>query len=226
VKLINTDGMAFIGPGSEWFWTALSGLVLAITFLAIYRQLSMARSANAFEQLNRITNELRTELATRNRLEVMLALREGVRPENVPEGAAGFIADYWEGVAVLVRSGHVDRKLVHEYLGYVCQWWWAILAPNVYRARIDTGDVRADEGFEWLAGAMAEMDTKAGAGVQFDQAYLTRTLDRRIESAREQMRIAEELRAVIVRPISAEAPSAPPAPAAAQQAMEPAGPSG
>jgi hypothetical protein len=37
VKLINTDGLACIGPGSEWFWTAISGLVLAITFLAIYR---------------------------------------------------------------------------------------------------------------------------------------------------------------------------------------------
>jgi hypothetical protein len=45
VQLINTDGMAFIGPGSEWFWTALTGLVLAITFLGISRQLSIARSA-------------------------------------------------------------------------------------------------------------------------------------------------------------------------------------
>ena len=33
VTFINTEGMSFIGPGSEWFWTALSGLVLAITFL-------------------------------------------------------------------------------------------------------------------------------------------------------------------------------------------------
>jgi hypothetical protein len=39
VKLINTDGMAFIGPGSEWFWTALQFIALAITFYAIYRQL-------------------------------------------------------------------------------------------------------------------------------------------------------------------------------------------
>lgn len=22
MQLINTDGMAFVGPGSEWFWTA------------------------------------------------------------------------------------------------------------------------------------------------------------------------------------------------------------
>ncbi|MDQ6900118.1 MAG: hypothetical protein M3072_11525 [Candidatus Dormibacteraeota bacterium] len=39
MRLINTDGMAFIGPGSEWFWTALQFTALAITFIAIYRQL-------------------------------------------------------------------------------------------------------------------------------------------------------------------------------------------
>jgi hypothetical protein len=39
MTIINTDGMAFIGPGSEWFWTALQFTALAITFFAIYRQL-------------------------------------------------------------------------------------------------------------------------------------------------------------------------------------------
>lgn len=39
MKLINTDGMALIGPGSEWFWMALQFTALAITFIAIYRQL-------------------------------------------------------------------------------------------------------------------------------------------------------------------------------------------
>ena len=41
MKVFNTDGLALIGPGSEWFWTAVSGLVLAITFIAIYRQLRL-----------------------------------------------------------------------------------------------------------------------------------------------------------------------------------------
>ena len=39
MKLINTDGMVFFGPGSEWLWMALTGLVLAGTGVAIYRQL-------------------------------------------------------------------------------------------------------------------------------------------------------------------------------------------
>ena len=32
MTFINTDGMALMGPGSEWFWTAVSGLVLSVTF--------------------------------------------------------------------------------------------------------------------------------------------------------------------------------------------------
>jgi hypothetical protein len=43
MKFINTDGMTFIGPGSEWFWTAVSGLMLAVTFIAIYRQFRLQR---------------------------------------------------------------------------------------------------------------------------------------------------------------------------------------
>lgn len=39
MTLINTEGLALIGPGSEWFWTALQFTALAITFVAIYRQL-------------------------------------------------------------------------------------------------------------------------------------------------------------------------------------------
>jgi hypothetical protein len=83
VRFINTDGMSFIGPGSEWFWTALSGVVLAITFLGIYRQLRIARSANAFAQMNRLTNDWDSERLARNKLEIFLALKDGALPEQV-----------------------------------------------------------------------------------------------------------------------------------------------
>lgn len=34
MRVINTDGMALIGPGSEWLWTALQFVALAVTGLA------------------------------------------------------------------------------------------------------------------------------------------------------------------------------------------------
>jgi hypothetical protein len=30
VTFMNADGMAFVGPGLGWFWTAVTGLVLTI----------------------------------------------------------------------------------------------------------------------------------------------------------------------------------------------------
>jgi hypothetical protein len=39
--------MVFIGPGSEWFWAALSGIVTAVTLIAIFRQLRLQRSEGA-----------------------------------------------------------------------------------------------------------------------------------------------------------------------------------
>ena len=39
MTLISPDEMVLIGPGSEWFWIALQFCALAVTFVAIYRQL-------------------------------------------------------------------------------------------------------------------------------------------------------------------------------------------
>jgi hypothetical protein len=85
VQFINTDGMAFIGPGSEWFWTAISGLVLIVTFIAIYRQLRIMRSAAAFAQLDAFEREHGSERMKRFELEVLVALSRRRRPG--PPGA-------------------------------------------------------------------------------------------------------------------------------------------
>ncbi len=203
MTFINTDGMAFIGPGSEWFWTALSGVVLAVTFLGIFRQLRIARSANAFEQMNRILNTWDSERLTRNRLEILVALKDGAMPDQVPDGAAGTILDFWDDVASLVRAGHVDRALMYDTLRASCRQWWVILAPYTRRVRAESDVTGASEHFEWLAGVMADMERKAGVTTHYaDEERLASTLDWRIRTARSEIRIAEELRAVIVRPLS------------------------
>jgi len=50
-RRLELDGMAFIGPGSEWFWTAVSGVVLAVTFLAAYIPARQASRVNPMKAL-------------------------------------------------------------------------------------------------------------------------------------------------------------------------------
>lgn len=97
----NTNGMAFIGPGSEWFWTAVSGVGLIVTFVAIYRQLRIARSAAAYAQLDAFERELDSEGMIRNELDLLIALRDRADPADVPLGAAYVISGFWEKIAAL-----------------------------------------------------------------------------------------------------------------------------
>lgn len=70
MTLINTEGLALIGPGSEWFWTALQFTALAITFVAIFRQLQAQRS-----QMEENTKLLRSQ-AHHNALTLSQRARE------------------------------------------------------------------------------------------------------------------------------------------------------
>lgn len=202
MKIINTDGMALIGPGSEWFWTALSGMVLAVTFIAIYRQLSIARSANAFAQLDAIQRESDSERMTRAKLEVLLAMREAEDPADLPESAAMTIADFWEKVGVLSRGGHLDLATVHGQIGHLCQLWWAALAPFIREIRLEGEGqwAKAAENFEWLVRVFDTLDRRHGPPVVFDGAYFAANhLDRMIAGCQDDLRVWESLRAVIFK---------------------------
>jgi hypothetical protein len=56
--------------------------------------------------------------------------------------------------------------------------------------------------FEWLAGQMADLDRKAGVTRVYDEGFLAREIPGAIASGYERIRLAEELRTVIVRSTS------------------------
>jgi hypothetical protein len=213
VKLINTDGMAFIGPGSEWFWTALSGLVLAVTFLAIYRQLRLQRGASAIEQLNRIEQEYASERLNRNQLALCLALRDGVDPTDLPFEATG-VLNFWERVGSLARRKHIDMELLWDGgSGAFCQSDWVRLAPWIKTSRETDGNPGLAENFEWLVRVMEARAGRAGIPLD-DAAQQAARLDRSIASLQRLLRIEESLRTVIVASPEALSPVRPQAAAA------------
>ena len=163
MNLINTNGMALIGPGSEWFWTALTGVVLAVTFLGIYRQVRLQAHASAIEQLADFRKEAYSEEMLRYGLDVMVALRDHADPADVPDAAVLGLGDYWENMAILARTGHRDKRLLWEYDSWTTQIVWTWVAPWARRVRAEARFGLPTYGqLEWLAGVMAEMDRNAG----------------------------------------------------------------
>jgi hypothetical protein len=201
VKLINVNGLALFGPGSEWFWSMLQFVIVAITLVAIYRQLKLQASASAIEQAETLMREWHSELLSRARLALLVALRDGEDPFKTVPSAVADIANFWERVGYLVRDGHIDARLVEEYLGNSVLNFWADLAPPIKNFREHDRDEGIYEHFEWLAGRIAEMEgnTRSTAIPDVGRA---RDFSRGIDLCLEAIHTAEELRAVIVRPMS------------------------
>jgi hypothetical protein len=207
VKLINLDDFVILGPGSEWFWTMVSGVVLAVTFYAIYRQLSLQRGAAAIEQVRALSREWNDERMTRARLDALTGIRDGASPAATLI-AGTEVADFWEDMAYLVRAGSMDRRRIYDSLGPSVRIWWGLLAPSAALAREEADDRGIWVDFEWLAAIFAEFDRKAGEPAQFDAAYLARRVPTMIETNEKALRSFEQLRAVIVQPATASTAAA------------------
>jgi hypothetical protein len=196
VQIINWSG-ALIGPGSEWFWSMLQFVIVAATLIGLYRQLRLQSSATAFQQLREIVQEWGSERLLRCRVELLRALRDGTDPANLPKGVGVVLLDYWETVGLLVRDQHVSRRLVWEDFGNVCQTWWVILKPYINVVREQEGDAMIGEHFEWLAGVMANLDSKVASPPVYDHAFVFSTLDARLSTAADTLRLVRSLRAPV-----------------------------
>jgi hypothetical protein len=194
MQLINTDGMSFIGPGSEWFWTALTGVVLALTFIAIYRQLRIQRTQGAIDQLDAFRRDAYSEAMERYALEVMVALRDHEDPTDIPQAAVLGLGDFWANYATLARAGHRDAALLWQSDSASPQIIWWSIAPFIHKARAEgVLGVPSYVDFEWLVGVLAEKD-RAGGRQAITPAVVKANLHRRIALHRDFIRYAQAMR--------------------------------
>jgi hypothetical protein len=195
MTLINTKGMAFFGPGSEWFWAALQFTALAITFIAIYRQLRIARSARAVDQVQGFSRRFGDERMARYRLEILVALRDGME---IPLGVGIALTNEHENAATLGRFGHIDVKLLWDSLSIDFQIWWIVMQPVVTRGRALDGAL-AYSNWEWLVREFQARDRRAGDYVPIDAEYVANWhAGGIVERIQDRIRVEQALRSIIV----------------------------
>jgi hypothetical protein len=138
-------------------------------------------------------DEWQGERLTRKRIGVLLALRDGAAPADIPDAPASAIANYWEKVGALVRAGHIDRSLIAEGFG-LGQDYWGVLGPWMMRVRAEDANPGLWENFEWLAGTLVRLHPASA----FDQQSFARTLEQHITVNEADLRDLEAMRTVMV----------------------------
>jgi hypothetical protein len=202
MKVINTDGLALIGPGSEWLWAMLTLVMLTSTFVAIYRQLRAQVAANALQKMQFLEDRWESDRMAHARLGSALDLKYR-KPSAHMEPAMVQVADYWETIAQLHEDGHLRLHDVQSW-GRSIQMWWALLAPAI-KAERDLQHAPVYDGWEKLDHLMREADIKAGVPFQLDSTTLPRILDNVIRLNTGRLRMALEVNSGVIpsAPVSA-----------------------
>lgn len=172
--------MARIGPGSEWFWTALSGIVLAVTFIAIYRQLRAQGAVNALGRLEALDGRWNSRLLGLARLRSALSLRYGVRQPGMSR-EMWQIMGYFVDAANLLEKGHISLEEVDANWGASIQVWTALLREPMREERESQADPALLGGVEPLAARLrGRLVARGGQPHEVDETSMPGWLDKAI----------------------------------------------
>lgn len=181
MTIVNTDGLALVGPGSEALWLMGQFAVLAITGIFVFRQLRAQRSAHRVQTLAQLTDEWESERMVRHRLAAAMHLAEG-RPGFAP--ALFTVGTFFERIGQLAEHGDVRPEDLWAGWSWSTQLWWQRYEAQIREARAaNPGLWRA---WEALSARMAELDRRRGTVVdeRVRQAILTSSVPVLIERLR------------------------------------------
>ncbi|MDL2335598.1 MAG: hypothetical protein QFC55_06175 [Chloroflexota bacterium] len=187
--MIAADDLVLIGPGSEWFWVMAQFIALAVTGLAIFRQLRTQRSASVYEQETEMWQEFESPTMIRSKLALMLALKGRDPSAGLPVDTDE-VADFFQRIGYLSAQGHFDPEtLWSDGSWQVVEFYWGLLEPYIKADRAGSSDPTFYRWFEWLDAQMRRLGTKHGeAHPPFDASQRERQLDARIDIFRAKLR--------------------------------------
>ncbi|MBI3747835.1 MAG: hypothetical protein HY262_03160 [Chloroflexi bacterium] len=192
MHIINTDGLALIGPGSEWLWTALQFFALSFTGLAILRQVRLQATSNSLAMGVRFADSFRIEL-TRFKA---VALIDVARDSRVMTPAIDRVGSWFDGTASGIHNGHLPALMGWQEWGVPAQMFWAAFGPALHeRRKLEPGQWKEWE--HWL-GDVIVRDRKAGIVQDVSQAAVARWIPEAIAYYIEALRLSDEDRRGVI----------------------------
>lgn len=193
MTVVNTDGMAVLGPGSEWLWTMAQFVALSVTGIAIFRQLRAQAWANQLKLFQQFSNDFNDERMIRTKLAALIDLSRGARTLTPSIEVVG---QFFDNIAEGRYHGHMHPRYAWEEYGLVAQRYWSVfepILPDLRRA--DPNVWRSWE--RWLI-EVRERDQRAGKTVEFSPQRAAAWIPETIGYYIERLRIEEEMKSGVI----------------------------
>lgn len=197
MNLINWQGSAIFGPGSEWFWSMAQFVVVVVTLGGIYRQLRAQGAANALHRIESLQGQYESERMEHIKLALALDLKYETLSERTIAMAAPLL-NFFVDLGNLHEEGHISVKEIGANWGRPILVWTALLTPVVERLRASQGVPDLYDSRKLLV-ELREQEAKRGIPpLQLDQPKLAELLDFIIENHTATLRLNQEWKSGVI----------------------------
>lgn len=138
MPLVNLDDLTILGPGSEWIWLLGQFTALAVTGIAVYRQLAAQRSGNLLAALRSWAEDWEATPSLIARLEYYRDLQRA-DGEHAWSPYATLVLNQFETLGYLVVRRHIRATDVADLWGSEVSLHWALASPYLSRVRTEQG---------------------------------------------------------------------------------------
>jgi hypothetical protein len=197
VEIVNWEGSALFGPGSEWFWSMASFIVVIASLGGIYRQLRAQGSANAVQRIESLQGQYDSERMAYARLALALDLKYEERSRHTFEKARPLL-DFFANLDDLHEAGYLSVAEIWNSWGRSIQVWTALLASTVERQRELENAPELYDGSRLLSALLAFGAKRTTPPVNLDAAKLSEYLDYAIESNAAMLRFEHEWKSGLI----------------------------
>lgn len=192
MSLVNLDGTAIFGAGSEWFWSMAQFLLVAASILGIYFQLRAQRTSSLIEQTAEWETRWQDEAFVVKRLAALVDL-DGRRVDAGLPLSAQDVGSFFERLGYLTSQNHLRSSDVWHSMRSAIGVWWTLLGPYLEETRKEDGNPALYEWFEKLEVEMRRLDLKA-LGHELGFGSRAELIPGLIDSLTEQLRTQSDAR--------------------------------
>jgi hypothetical protein len=201
MNLVNWQGSAFFGLGSEWFWSMAQFIVVVATLFGIYRQLRAQSGSNSLARIEAFYDRYTSKEMLVAKLNVAIKLRYG---DPVAEMNARMdpIAMFFDILYDQHQAGFMTAKEIEDRFGGGAQVWWRLLRPAIEGSRAIENEPLLYEGFQRIDAICGERAVKRGSPrTYFLEAPAAQLLDEMIKRTTEGLELLNDVKSdVIPRP--------------------------
>ena len=162
MQLVNLQGSAVFGVGSEWFWSMAQFFVVVVTLFGIYRQLRAQGAANALGRIETLHRRYEARVINLAKLSILVQLRQG-RPLSSMLMRVDTVAGFFETMYQLNQAGFMSLHEIDERFGGGVQIWWRLLRPTIEEGRRQENDPELSVGLERLNALVDQVSKDRGA---------------------------------------------------------------